>query len=76
VSRIGHEFSHGVIGRLEDTPSGDGLTSGAGSNDETNSCHTAVSRDRDRSRGDLIRDPTRDGAASVKRDWMRDKTKI
>jgi len=36
-------------------------TSGVDSNDGTNSRYTAVSRDRDRSRGDKTRDWTRDG---------------
>jgi hypothetical protein len=36
-------------------------TSGVDSNDGTNSRHTAVSRDRDRSRGDKTKDWTRDG---------------
>ena len=44
-----------------DTDSRSRNTSGVDSNDGTNSRHTAVSRDRDRSRGDLTRDFTRDG---------------
>jgi hypothetical protein len=36
-------------------------TSGVDSNDGTNSRYTAVSRDRDRSRGDKTKDWTRDG---------------
>lgn len=39
------------------------------SNDRTGSGHTAVSRDRDRSRGDKTRDRTKDGPGSSKRDW-------
>ena len=49
--------------------SNDGFSSGVDSNDGTGSGHSAVSRDRDRSRGDLTRDRTRDGAGGVKRDW-------
>ncbi len=37
------------------------FTSGVDSNDGTNSRHTAVSRDRDKSRGDKTKDWTRDG---------------
>ena len=46
-----------------------GFTSGDDSNDRTGSGHTAVSRDRDLSRGDKTRDRTRDGAGGAKRDW-------
>jgi hypothetical protein len=49
-------------------------TSGENSNDGTNSRHTAVSRDRDRSRGDLTKDRTRDGNGGPKRDWSRNHT--
>ncbi len=43
--------------------------------DGTNSKYTAVSRDRDRSRGDLTRDWTRDGKGDKKkRDWSANKT--
>jgi hypothetical protein len=55
------------------TGSRDGFTSGVNSNDGTNSRHTPVSWDRDRSRGDLTRDRTRDGAG-VKRDWTENRT--
>ena len=44
------------------------------SRDRTNSRHTGVSRDRDRSRGDLTRDKTRDGPGGKKRDWSRHHT--
>jgi hypothetical protein len=49
-------------------------TSGDNSNDGTNSKHSAVSRDRDRSRGDLTKDRTRDGSGGPKRDWSRNHT--
>lgn len=50
---------------------GGGTNSGTGnSNDGTNSRHTAVSRDKDRSRGDLTKDWTRDGG-----DRTRDHSK-
>lgn len=49
-------------------------TSGVDSNDATNSRHTAVSRDRDRSWGDKTRDRTRDGAGDRKRDWSANRT--
>jgi hypothetical protein len=39
------------------------------SNDRTGSRHTSVSRDRDRSRGDLTRDRTKDGPGDSRRDW-------
>jgi hypothetical protein len=44
------------------------------SNDATNSRKTGVSRDRDRSRGDLTRDWTRDGGGDRTRDWTKNKT--
>jgi hypothetical protein len=53
---------------------GDSKTSGVNSNDGTNSRHTAVSRDRDRSRGDLTKDRTRDGNGGPKRDFSRNHT--
>ncbi len=43
------------------------------SRDTTNSRHTAVSRDRDRSRGDLTRDWTMDGGDRT-RDWSKNST--
>ena len=48
-------------------------TSGVNSNDGTNSRHTAVSRDRDRSRGDLTKDWTRDGGDRT-RDHSKNRT--
>lgn len=50
------------------------FTSGVDSNDRTGSGHSAVSRDRDRSRGDRTRDRTRDGAGGPKRDWTGNHT--
>ena len=45
------------------------------SNDNTRSNVTAVSRDRDQSRGDKTRDWTRDGKSDKKkRDWSANKT--
>src|SRR5688572_24622010 len=43
-------------------------------NDNTNSRFSAVSRDRDVSRGDMTRDWTRDGAGDNKRDWSAGST--
>jgi hypothetical protein len=54
--------------------SGNSHTSGVNSNDGTNSRHTRVSRDRDRSRGDLTKDRTKDGPGSATRDRSRHKT--
>lgn len=59
----------------DDDESNDGHTDRTGkSNDRTNSRFTGVSRDRDRSRGDLTRDRTRDGKGGEKRDWSRHHT--
>jgi hypothetical protein len=55
------------------TNTGTGTSSGD-QNDGTNSRSTAVSRDRDRSRGDKTRDQTLDGAGSQKRDWSANQT--
>ena len=44
------------------------------SNDNTNSRHSKVSRDQDRSRGDLTKDQTRDGKGGKKRDFSRNMT--
>ena len=55
------------------TGSNSGFTSGVNSNDGTNSRHTNVSRDRDRSRGDLTKDWTRDGGDRT-RDHSRYQT--
>lgn len=53
-------------------------TRGTGSSrsraDGTNSRYTAVSRDRDRSRGDLTKDWTRDGPGSRTRDFSQNRT--
>jgi hypothetical protein len=51
-----------------------GFTSGVNSNDKTNSRVTPVTRDRDRSRGDLTRDRTDDGPGPKKRDWTDNRT--
>ena len=51
-----------------------GFTSGVNSNDATNSRFTPVTYDKDRSRGDLTRDWTQDGAGGGKRDWSRHQT--
>jgi len=53
----------------DDTNTNSRFTSGVDSNDRTGSGHSAVSRDRDRSRGDRTRDRTRDGG-----DRTRDRT--
>jgi hypothetical protein len=53
----------------DDTNTNSRYTSGVDSNDRTGSGHSAVSRDRDRSRGDRTRDWTRDGG-----DRTRDRT--
>jgi hypothetical protein len=45
-----------------------GATSGVNSNDGTNSRYTGVSRNGDRSRGDLTRDRTQDGPGGATRD--------
>jgi hypothetical protein len=48
---------------------GDSGDASGDSNDATGSRHTGISWDRDRSRGDLTRDWTQDGAGDGKRDW-------
>jgi uncharacterized membrane protein len=48
-------------------------TSGQDSNDNTNSRNSAVSKDRDRSKGDLTKDRTNDGPGST-RDNTRNHT--
>jgi len=50
------------------------FSSGVNSNDGTNSRKTGVSRNRDRSRGDLTRDRTKDGPGTSKRDWSKHQT--
>jgi hypothetical protein len=60
-----------------DTDTGGGtnsFTSGVNSNDGTNSRVTPVTRDRDRSRGDLTRDRTHDGPGGPTRDHSRGHT--
>ncbi|MGH2817749.1 MAG: hypothetical protein ACRDJS_04735 [Actinomycetota bacterium] len=57
----------------DDTNTNSRYTSGVDSNDRTGSGHSAVSRDRDRSRGDRTRDWTRDGG-DRKRDWTGNHT--
>jgi hypothetical protein len=59
VVLVADEDDDDTADRGDDTRSRN--TSGVNSNDGTNSRHTAVSRDRDRSRGDKTRDFTRDG---------------
>ena len=54
--------------RTRDTRSRDTRSRTGHSNDATGSRHTAVSRGRDRSRGDRTRDWTRDGAGDRTRD--------
>ena len=54
--------------RSRETRSRDTRSRTGNSNDHTGSRHTAVSRDRDRSRGDKTRDWTRDGAGDRTRD--------
>jgi hypothetical protein len=49
------------------------VTSGVNSNDNTNSRVTGVSRDRDKSRGDLTKDWTRDGGDKT-RDHSANRT--
>jgi hypothetical protein len=61
----------------DDTSTGGntGFNSGTGnSNDATGSRFTAVSRDRDLSRGDKTRDWTKDGSGDLKRDWSANRT--
>ena len=58
----------------ESGDTGNSGTSGQDSNDGTNSRHTGVSRDRDRSRGDLTRDRTNDGPGGSTRDQSRNHT--
>ncbi len=57
----------------DDTNSGwSGNSSRSG--DATGSRMSRVSRDRDRSRGDLSRDWSRDGKGAKKRDWSQNRT--
>ena len=55
------------------TNTGTGTRSGD-QNDGTNSRWSKVSRDRDKSRGDLTRDLTTDGPGKQKRDWSANQT--
>jgi hypothetical protein len=57
-----------LAGGDDDDDTGTGFTSGADSGDGTNSRKTKVSRDTDRSRGDLTRDRTQDGPGGATRD--------
>jgi hypothetical protein len=58
----------------DDDDGDDNSRDGSGvSRDATNSRFSAVSRNRDASRGDLTRDNTRDGGA-LKRDWSDNRT--
>jgi hypothetical protein len=57
----------------DDTDTNSRHSSGVDSNDRTGSGHSAVSRDRDRSRGDRTRDWTRDGGDRT-RDWTGNHT--
>lgn len=61
---------------VADDDDGDDRTGdGSGvSRDATNSRKSAVSRDGERSRGDLTRDKTRDGVGGLKRDWSDNRT--
>jgi hypothetical protein len=52
----------------------DGDDDTGNSRDRTNSRTSAVSRDGERSRGDLTGDRTRDGAGGPKRDWSDNRT--
>jgi hypothetical protein len=64
-----------ATGDTDDTgKSGGTKTSGENSKDGTNSAHTGVSKDRDRSRGDRTKDRTRDGAGGSTRDHSRNHT--
>ena len=60
--------------RDRDTRSRNTRSRTGNSNDATGSRHTAVSRDRDRSRGDRTRDWTRDGAGDRTRDRSAGRT--
>jgi hypothetical protein len=59
----------GDTGDTDDSGTGDSNDATGDSNDATGSGYSAVSNDRDLSRGDLTRDRTRDGAGGPKRDW-------
>lgn len=53
---------------------GDGTGDSRSRADHTNSRFTAVSRDRDLSRGDKTRDWTKDGPRDSQRDWSANRT--
>jgi hypothetical protein len=75
VLRRDDDYSE-VVALDDDDDDGDSntrATSGVDSNDGTNSRQTSVTRDRDRSRGDLTKDWTRDGGDRT-RDWSRHHT--
>lgn len=59
--------------RSRDTATRNSINSRA-SRDATNSRFSKVSRDKDRSRGDLTRDMTGDGPGKQKRDWSAGST--
>lgn len=59
--------------RSRDTATRNSINSRA-SRDATNSRFSKVSRDKDRSRGDLTRDMTSDGPGKQKRDWSANST--
>ena len=59
----------------DDGDDGDTSSRSRETGDNTNRRYSAVSRDRDRSRGDKTRDWTRDGAGDKKkRDWSANST--
>jgi hypothetical protein len=67
------EDESGVLAIVDEDDTGDGddtdsLTSGVDSDDATNSRVSAVSRDTDRSGGDLTRDRTKDSPGAASRD--------
>ena len=75
---VRQEDADGVVALSDDGDDGDddagSATSGVGSNDGTNSRVTSVSRDDDRSRGDLTRDRTKDGPGTSTRDRTANST--
>lgn len=73
VSPVDDDDDDGDTGTTGNTGTSKG-TSGDDSNDGTNSRHTGASRDRDRSRGDLTKDRTKDGPGGSTRDHSRNDT--
>jgi hypothetical protein len=74
---ISTPFARGDDDDDTDTDGGGGgtsFTSGVDSRDGTDSRVTSVSRDRDRSRGDLTRDRTKDGPGTSTRDRTPNRT--